>query len=41
MVNKSKLKKQKVEEENRGFQEQWTEKYFVENKVSIMCMICK
>jgi hypothetical protein len=38
MADKSKMKKQMLEEENK----QWTEKYwFLESKNSIICMICK
>jgi len=40
MAVKSKMKTWRLEE-NRVFQEQWTENCFVENKVGIICMICK
>jgi hypothetical protein len=36
------MNKQRLEEDNSAFQKQWTEKLcFVENKHSIICVICK
>jgi len=42
MADMSKMKKWRLEEENRAFQEQWTDNWcFVENKGSVICVICK
>lgn len=36
------IKKRKYKEENRGFQEDWTEKFlFIDNNNKSMCLICK
>jgi len=42
LADQIEAKRRKLDEENRALQEQRTEKWcFVENKVCIMCLMCK